>query len=236
MMFVIQIAIWTALFKSVGPGLKLSLPVSLGSMITYTLISTVISLLIGNSLIGLFNGRVRSGDIAMDLLKPLGLKSFLYMQSLGTIAFRIITMMVPTLIILLVFFNISLPPLGHLLPFFLSLVGSLLIYFQICFLLGLSSFWYFEIWHFERLLEDAVRILSGSLIPIWFFPKELVSVSAYLPFKFIYYEPISIYLNKVGLQEAWSVVLNQCIWLGILILLEKVIWRFAVRKLVVQGG
>jgi len=118
----------------------------------------------------------------------------------------------------------------------LSIINGLLIYFLISYLLGMLGFWYMTIWHFKRLLEDTIRVFAGALIPLWFFPQFLVTVSNYLPFKYIYFIPISIYLQKISLAEAQKAIALQFIWLVTLLALEHFVWQKAIKKLVIQGG
>src|SRR6185436_4423303 len=108
--------------------------------------------------------------------------------------------------------------------------------FLLAYLLGVTGFWYLEVWHLDRFLGDLVRLLSGAWIPLWFFPVFLLQVSAFLPFRLIYFAPLSIYLEKQSLATAISWIGQQVFWIFLLIVLEQLIWKRAVRKLVVQGG
>ena len=71
---------------------------------------------------------------------------------------------------------------------------------------------------------------------MWFFPNSLVVISDFLPFKYIYFVPTSIFLSKSDPTASVLLILQQFLWIIGLTLVEKFVWRKAVRKLVVQGG
>ena len=77
---------------------------------------------------------------------------------------------------------------------------------------------------------------SRCVVPFTFFPDWFQMTMNYLPFQYISYVPVTIYLGKrqgPALQEA---LLVQLAWAIGLFLLARLVWRLSVRNVIVQGG
>ena len=81
-----------------------------------------------------------------------------------------------------------------------------------------------------------VRFVSGSIIPIIFFPLWFQKFLMFLPFGSINYTPVMIYLNKYTGYETMKVLGIQVLWITILYLFSKFFWRKAIKKLTIMGG
>jgi len=236
----VQVAIWRALLGAEGNADSTMGSITLREMVTYVIVSRCISVFVslfaGYSPLWRMGDKIRTGEIAMDLTKPVSLRDNLFWETVGNNLFEVVFGVLPVLLLGALVFGMDVPSATYLLLFAVAAINGLLIYFMISYVVGLLAFWYLEIWHFERLLNDLVTVFSGALIPLWFFPSFLITVSQWLPFRLIYYAPISIYLQKEPLSAVGLLVLQQFLWLGLLLLLERGMWKRGVEKLVVQGG
>ncbi|HEX3027789.1 MAG TPA: ABC-2 family transporter protein [Clostridia bacterium] len=232
----VQISIWYALFKGsseVGSNMG---TVTISEMVSYTMISTFISIFVQNSCISLIDHKINTGEIGMDLIKPMNFKLYLLSMMGGNIIFRIIFEIIPLLAIGIPVFGLMIPTWLHFLLFLIALINGAAVFFLLSYIFGLTGFWYISVWHFDRFLFSTTRLFSGAFIPLWFFPDVLNKVSSYLPFKSIYFVPITIYLEKVGTADALWLILQQLVWIGVLTIVEKAMWKNGIKKLVVQGG
>ena len=84
--------------------------------------------------------------------------------------------------------------------------------------------------------KHLLRLLSGSIIPIWFFPEIVANVLRTLPFVYIYQLPISIYIGKGDRLEQIAQMKIQFLWLTMLFALFFVAQHRITRKVLVQGG
>lgn len=236
----VQVAIWRALLGAQGEANSSLGAITLREMVTYVIISRCISVFIslfaGYSPLGQMGGKIRTGAIAMDLTKPVGLRENIFFGNLGNMLFEALVGALPMLLLGSLVFGLDVPPAPYLLAFAVVTLNGLMLYFMISYVVGLLAFWYLEVWHFERLLNDLISVFSGALIPLWFFPPFLLSLSEWLPFRLIYYAPLSLYLEKVPLSAVGGIIFQQCLWLGALLLMEQILWRRGIKKLVVQGG
>jgi ABC-2 type transport system permease protein len=233
----VQVYIWYAIYGTQQQLDSNIGHVSISEMITYVVISNCISVFATSDVIFRISNKVSSGEIVMDLIKPMSFKSTIFCQSFGANLFRILFELIPVILVSLLFFHLLLPQWTHFLVFLLLLVNSLVLNFLVTYIIGLISFWYILVWQLNQVLDGLVRLFSGAFIPVWFFPDSFILISYFLPFRLMYYEPISVYLGKVSGGYAISmIILQQLLWIVGLFLLEKLMWNKAVSKLVVQGG
>ena len=81
-----------------------------------------------------------------------------------------------------------------------------------------------------------IQFLSGSTLPLAFFPGVLGAVAAFLPFQGLINLPILFYLGHLGGTAGWQALARQVVWTAGLGLTAAWVWSRAVRKLVIQGG
>jgi ABC-2 type transport system permease protein len=116
--------------------------------------------------------------------------------------------------------------------FFLSFA----IMFLLATVVGLCTFYVHRGESLEYLLQGILMLLSGSLVPLWFFPEALQPVVRMLPFAWVGFHPAAVYLGKVGVAEALWLLGVGLGWAALLLALAATIWWLVRHRLVVQGG
>ncbi len=81
-----------------------------------------------------------------------------------------------------------------------------------------------------------MELFSGSMIPLWFYPKVLRDICMLLPFRFMVFEPISVFLGSYGPGDCVRVLLIQLFWVVVLGMLGEFIWRKIQKNITIQGG
>ena len=136
-------------------------------------------------------------------------------------------MVFATLVILKI--NLFSPP--HLpLLFIVSLGLGALVNLYVYSLVGSIAFWTVNVWRIISIYGRMADILSGSLFPLDFLPQKAGTLVGLLPFKYIHYAPISIYLGKADISAAFKIIAIQTAWVIILSLLYKWVWGRGLRK------
>jgi ABC-2 type transport system permease protein len=226
------ILIWTALL---GAGARFG--TTMEEMTTYLIITRLVITLTASTAGNEISRKIRDGSIAMDFIRPLNFKGFLFCNDIGNNLFKAFAVFLPIGVITALGFGF-LPPQSpaHFLSFLVALLLGAVLQFYYDYLLGLLSFWLlqnpFLSWHFR----NVANLFAGQFMPIWLYPAGLAAVTLFLPFRYFTYEPIALYLGKSPLEELPRILLTQLIWLAVLYLIERLIWRAACRKLIVQGG
>jgi ABC-2 type transport system permease protein len=103
-------------------------------------------------------------------------------------------------------------------------------------LFGLLAFWLLTSFSLEWLMQAILNLLSGSLIPFWFFPQPFGVIAEHLPFAWIVYYPAAVWLGRLDPGQSLLYFGIGLLWAGLLALGVAALWRLASTRVVVQGG
>jgi ABC-2 type transport system permease protein len=229
----IQVAIWRSLL-----GAGVTAGVSLPDMVTYAILSACLGTLMLNwTVLRRVDERLRTGDISVDLVKPVSFPLYLAADSLGVAAFQAVFALVPTLTLAALAFGLQ-PPSStvSLIAFIVSLPVAAAMSFAIGYLTALLAFWALTTMYFEWTIGAFARVFGGSFLPLWFFPPWLSAVATWLPFRYLYYVPLAIYLGRIPVAELGMTFLGGLGWLIVLFGFAWWLWDRSMRRLTVQGG
>lgn len=166
----VQMSLWTALYKGAD---TLHIPIkqaTLHEMWLYTIIGTLISLLVSNNNAYSISDKIQTGNIEINIIRPIGLFRSLLFETLGSKVTTLFMEITPILILGLWVFSISFPLGWTLFWFLITLLNGFVVFFLLTYLVGLCSFWYIRIFHLEFMLSHIINFFSGMMIPLWFFP------------------------------------------------------------------
>jgi ABC-2 type transport system permease protein len=233
----IQIAIWTALYNGrpyVQTGSETTIYIS--DMVQYAVLSALLTILINNNVISNIEQRIVSGQVSIDFIRPVGFSVQVICSEIGNVLFNAVFTFLPMVVISLLLVGAKVFVIRNLFIFLLTLFNSIILFYAINYLIGLLSFWFLTIWPLRQILDGVIKLLSGALIPLWFLPKGIFSVAYFLPFRLIYYFPISVALQKTSVREMLESILLQYFWIAFFVTLCAVLWNRGNKKLTVQGG
>lgn len=225
--------IWMAIYRfdSVING------ISKDQIVTYIILSRIIYTQITWGFIPKMGRKIHSGEIAMDLLKPMDFQAFMFFERIGDFTAFFCMTAFPILIICSLTLGMQAPlSFGTLICFFLSLFMAMTLSFFIEFWIGLLTFYTNYSWGLQTFQEALVALFSGALIPISFFPGWLKVITNFLPFQQMSYSPVSIYLGVVKGPQVYEVLASQLMWVVILLVLSRLFYSFAIKRVTVQGG
>lgn len=228
----IQVSIWTALLGSGSAN-----GITRDQMVTYAILNSAMYAALFTGLYSEVDVRLRSGDIAIDLLRPVRYPLMLLADQLGRAAYRLVFMVIPTVALATFAFGFS-PPASvpSAIGYVLVLPLAIAISYAIGYLIALLAFWFLTTFHFSWAIGALVTVFSGSILPLWFFPGRWELVARSLPFQFLGFVPAATWMGELAgldlvltwaLGAAWAVaMLGFTTWL----------WSRAITRLVVQGG
>jgi ABC-2 type transport system permease protein len=226
--------LWRAVYES-----AVSMEMSYQQLITYVVLGQAFSFgrMGQRRIIMRIGGNIRSGNIALDLVRPTDYQLLHFSSTLAAYVAETLMVSLPSYALALLLFGIDAPASWEAAAGFIaSLGGAFLLVFSLDFFIGLMAFWTYSIWGLAYAKIAVVDILAGTIVPLSLFPGWLERVAMALPFRGIAYVPLSIYTGAIRGAEIWSNILAQLAWAAALILLTRLIWLRARRRLVVQGG
>jgi ABC-2 type transport system permease protein len=181
--------------------------------------------------------QITSGSVIMALVKPLNYQWLMMSQSAGFCIMNFLSIVVPSIIALVFIFQVPINSGIGLLFFPLALVFSFIMNTTIDYIIGLTSFYTESIWGISSTKDIIILFLSGSLIPLQFFPEAAQQVLKVLPFQAMYHLPLMMlvepeqsvgsYLTSLGIQLFWVVVI---------LVLARLFYNRAIKVLRVAGG
>lgn len=114
--------------------------------------------------------------------------------------------------------------LGQLVFYFLNLLVDLLCFWVIS---NVNAMFVYRFVH---------NLMSGSFAPLWLFPAWFQVFAWCLPFQAAVNIPLSLYIGRISPREFPVVAGAQFAWCLALGALSAVAWRWAGRRVTVQGG
>ncbi len=229
-----KVAIWTALFAGQGSVDG----VSLAQMVTYAIIAGSID--VGwhwDRFIQHVGTQIKSGDVAVFLLKPLRYPAMLFSSECGNLGFGLAALVVPITIIAALLYGFMPPATAlHGVLFLAMWVLGFVILFLLAGIAALLSFWLLTTFALEWILSALLAVLSGRIVPLWFYPEQAAAVLRYLPFAWVAFHPTAVYVGEVGIDEALRLLGIGIVWAAVLTGVVVLLWSRASRRLIVQGG
>lgn len=229
-----RIAIWSAVYAGVASVDG----ITLADMVTYAILAGIV---LGAwdhvYLIRELDVAIKTGDVAVFLLKPVHYPLYLFFSNGGILVFNTLTTVLPVTLIIGLAYGIQ-PPASALHG--AAFLAFWALSFVICFLLamtcGLLAFWLMTAHSLEWFLTGITALFSGSIVPLWFFPPALAAVTQYLPFAWLAYYPTAVYLGKLTPAETGLALALGLAWAALLAAGVGLLWSRARRRIVVQGG
>jgi ABC-2 type transport system permease protein len=232
----IVIFLWMAIYRSAGR--EVIGGYSLGEMITY---------LLGGGLINSFvlttaenpetSQNIQDGTLSFLLIQPISPYGIWVIRDLGGKAFYFVLGLAGYAVVSLFFrgflvFSLS----SELFIFFLaSLISAALLHSLFFEAFSLLSFWIENTYGIRFTLRVIMEILGGAIIPLSFFPGFTEKLVLLLPFQYMIYFPMQIYLGKLSTGQIFLEFFLEISWIAGLALLNWVVWKKGVRHYVAMG-
>ncbi|WP_069887019.1 ABC transporter permease [Streptomyces luteocolor] len=181
--------------------------------------------------------RIRTGDIAIDLYRPVDLQAWWLATDLGRAAFQLVGRGVLPMVFGAFVFDLRLPPDAlRWAAFLLAVVLGVLVSYAIRFLVALSAFWLMDGAGVTQIAMLAGTFFSGMLLPLNVFPGALGEFARALPWSAQLQVPADVFLGTytgAGLLRAYAFQIG---WAAALLTAGRLLQVVATRRVVVQGG
>ncbi len=183
---------------------------------------------------------ISNGDVGYQLVKPINLYSYWFMQVLAKPATAALVRGVPLFLFALCLpkgYEISLPSgfLACLLFIFSIIIGIILITAirMLCYYIVLYTM---DSRGVFSVVGAVFSLLSGGIIPIPLMPNVVQKVLNFIPFRYVNDLPFRIYMGNIPLNSALLQIGIQLLWAISLIIIGYLLINKKSKKLVVQGG
>lgn len=208
-------------------------------MIVYVAISRSLFLLVNSlNVEGRVAQEIKSGELSTVLVKPVNYLLYRIASKAGDVIVHfVITTTVFTALFLVVIKDFSLLPGGRgIVAVLCTTFAGMLINTLIGYVFALTAFWmdHVDVMFVSKRL--VLSFVSGVWIPISFFPNAIRNALDFLPFNWLQYFSVSIFLGKLEDQEILTGLTIQVFWIFTLIFLSGLMWHRGMRKYTSPGG
>ncbi|GAB6089462.1 ABC-2 family transporter protein [Spirochaeta dissipatitropha] len=253
----VQYYLWRAIFASSGGSL---LEIGLDQYLAYVGFGLIFSRLIMADVDGFVAQEIKSGNIAMHLIKPY---SFFGMVSAGRIGMTLggFIALIPVSVTILFLIEIPALTLFTVLATIVSMFLSYILITVFFFLLGLLAFWMTNYWGLFLFKENIIALFSGQIIALNLlfqigrsglpnFPIPMLSgefvrnfflglgwLSYMLPFQAMSYTPTGIFTGMiVGRDMVLAHLALQLFWVFVVSGITWFAWKRAQLRITIRGG
>lgn len=208
----------------------------LQSILTYVTVSWLLNTFYMTPTGRQLGARVRDGQVAMDLVKPIDLMALYFGQSLGRTLFRVVFATLPLLVLFAAFTGITPPPLEAVAPFFIAVVAGYLINFLLDYMIGMIAFYLGYNNGIRWGIRMVMNLTGGMVVPLSFMPGALAKAFSVSPTVYMFSQPVQIFLGRHPGAQAWAVAAQGMAWVLALFALAQLMQRDGIRRLSVAGG
>jgi ABC-2 type transport system permease protein len=204
-----------------------------GDVLTYIWLLEGLFGVVWASWIWEFAESVRSGDFAIDLLRPgdpyLRLAAFDLGRSLNVL----LTRLGPALALAALLLPLHLPTTpGGVVALAVSLTMAAVIAFQVRLLFAMTAFWTPDYKAAHSLIVPVLYLASGFVIPTDYFPAAVRDLVEASPLFALMMAPVRVAIG----QSVATALVSQTVWLLVLGTASRTVLALASRRLVVHGG
>ncbi|WP_431036322.1 ABC transporter permease [Streptomyces sp. P6-2-1] len=213
---------------------------TLPQALTYVWIGQAIlmtSMVMGNGFEAELIDRIRGGDIAVDLYRPVDLQTWWLAGDLGRAGFHLLGRGIVPFAAGALLFDLAVPssPVRWL-AFLCAILLGVVVSFALRYLVGLAAFWLLHGEGIMGLHAFVAMFFSGMALPLNVFPGALGEVARALPWSSLVQVPADVLLGTYQGSELLGVYGFQAGWAVLLLALGRVLQSAATRRVVVQGG
>ncbi len=175
---------------------------------------------------------IHMGTLSNLLVKPQSYIRYVMAVGTGRIFIGLLVVLAQAAIVFSFFrsqiiFSLDLPTI---LLLAVMLVATYLVNLFLSVIIGFIAFWTTEINGMYYSLKVFSKFMSGTFFPISLLPMFLMKASFFLPFVYTIYVPVQLYLGKISFAEGLRGLAIEIIWLVILYVIIKVVWRLGLKR------
>jgi len=234
--FIIRVTVYIFIWLAIYNNGNQILGMSFEHITTYYVLAITLDPIIFWGVNESIGEHIREGEVQKQLLYPISYFNWNFGIRIGIMLESCIVGGI-TFIICLCLFGVLLPSsFMNFLFFIIVICLSVVTVYFFEMILGMAAFYTNSTWGVEVFKRAILNIFTGMIAPIALFPEFLQKIANFLPFKECVYTPISIYFGELSHNEILHIVLKQCIWIVILYIIAKFIFKKAIKNITINGG
>lgn len=204
--------------------------------VTFTFVAQGLLMVVGVFGSAAIAERIMTGDVVVDLQRPYDQQAWWAAVSYGSSAYYAIFRGIPPFLAGAIVFDLRIPSLPDFGAFVVSVFLAVGACFAWIYILQLSAFWLMDYRGPFQIGIFVAQFFAGVFVPIVFFPSWLETMARATPFPSMMQLPIEVWLGRHRGAALAGVFAQQMFWIGVLVVVGRLVMSRAVRRVVVQGG
>lgn len=207
------------------------------SMLTYILLTAIVGAVVTSNRSYAIGQEINQGNLSNFLLQPMNYFGYWFAKDIGDKLMNIVFSIGELAVI---FFFLK-PPIylqtniEYLFMFATSLILAVILYFFINVLLGLIGFWSPDVWAPRFIFWIAVGFFAGEYFPLDILPQQIYEIFKILPFSYLIYFPIKVYLGQLSYVEVFQGFAVMLFWIFIFWVIVELVWKKGLKSYTAQG-
>jgi len=207
-------------------------------MLLYFAVSSIVEFLNWDSSGHMLQRLIQTGQFITFQLRPVSHLYFSFCQKIGhrILAFLIEILPVMCFYILFGIRFVPAKPFWAVITLFLSFILSFLIRYTI----GIFAFWFVKTDGVSRAVLLFTNICSGAFLPLNLFPAGFQKFLFYLPFQFVSYVPVRVFIGHYELagmtMSIPRIVFLQAAMVGAMFLVNRALWYLGIKRFTGVGA
>jgi ABC-2 type transport system permease protein len=232
----IMFFLWSTIYSDPG---KVLFGYNQGKILTYVLGVLIVRAIVTSTRVMDLAMDINRGDLSNFLLKPIGVFKFYLTRDIASKALNLFFAAFEIGALYLIFkpqLVIQLNPV-IIITTIAALILATIIFFELAVITGMIPFWMPEAgWSVQFLfIVIIVEFLSGGVFPLDVFPRTVVNILHALPFPYLIFFPLQLYLGKIGGGMMWGGLMVAFAWSIALWLLVKWLWKKGITRYSSEG-
>lgn len=183
-------------------------------------------------------GEISQGTLTDYLLKPVSYFKYWFARDMSSKALNVGFAFVEALSLFLILkppFFIQKDP-AIILLFILSVIFAAVLFYLLMALVSIFPLWYPEqAWGLSFLLLIFADLLGGGVFPLDILPTNIQSALYLMPFPYLVFMPIQIYLGKLDLALSFRALAVSGFWIMTVIYLLRTTWNAGLKVYRAEG-
>lgn len=207
-------------------------------ILTYLLGTTIVASIVFSTRTHEIGDNINSGDLSTFLLKPINYFLYWFARDFADKGFNLFFCLGE----LVILYALLRPPLFVQTDFLLIILFSMSIFFAVVLnffigsLLGLIGFWSPEVWAPRFIFFILLTFFAGALFPLDIFPKGIYQIFQLLPFSYLLYFPLKIYLGQLAFAQILNGFIVTGVWIILFYSFTRSVWLKGLRMYTALGG
>lgn len=234
---VVSILITYFLWKSVFMTNKMVLGYSETRMLTYIIVMITLSGIVFSTQTQRVAAEINQGELSNFLIRPINFFKFNFAREAADKIVNCFFSLVETFLLILILKPsvIVQTDLNYLLFFLMAVILSSFLYFEISMILSFIGFWSHEVWAPRFLFFILVSFLAGTYFPLDIFPSFIYNFLKLLPFTYLIFFPLKVYLGEVSYWQLWSGIFITVFWVIYLLIFMMFLWKKGLKAYTSEG-